>query len=306
MSVVTVRCPRCTTVLTVTASLVAVQVPCPACGQMIVVAPAPPPPPSTGPIPPHLLPSAARSTPPPPPTPSPTSPTAKEELPAPARQRGGFWLELSFIAVLGLIIVGAAFVGIIAWRSGGGLSSEKAIARTAGNTNVVEVDAGGASTGPPKWSNAEKVSLSMNKVVVRIKSADYGEVRGRDGEKYVIVSHDKTLLTLRLTIMSFRDRPYQYRSWYTSGGAELRDDRGITYRPHIVRTQELIGFSPAATLAQNQPIEDLLIFKLPPESSPDKCSYYRLVLPATAYNKSGTYHFEIPTAMIQSPLNLRE
>lgn len=321
MSALSVRCPRCGGLLAVQAQNATSPVQCPACGQVVALTPAAPTPsPNTGPIPPHLLKPAGRAAATPPAKPEVSiqntglTASSPDDDPAPTKPRSGLWLELGFLAGICMLVAVVVLIVVMVRRGVGSMTKDEALAATIGQTTVMEVASSNASQGPAKWSDASHLSLSMNKVVVSIRAADYGEVRGRDAEKYVIVSHDKTLLTLRLKILSFRERPYQYNSWYTNvfdteagqKSATLMDDRGHKFEPHLIRTQELTAHTPSATLGQNQPLEDVLIFKLPEDSSPDKCAYYRLELPAAAYGKSGTYRFEIPRAMIQSPLNLGE
>jgi hypothetical protein len=50
----------------------------------------------------------------------------------------------------------------------------------------------------------------------------------------------------------------------------------------------------------------MLIFKLPPDSEPDRVKYYRLTLPAAAYGRYGVYRFEIPRAMVEREQSLTQ
>ncbi|HTN74538.1 MAG TPA: hypothetical protein VL096_04800 [Pirellulaceae bacterium] len=304
MNYVTLRCPRCAAPMSVAALATAQQVQCPSCRQVVVV-PAAAIAASPGPLPPHLAGTATASK----ATAQSSIPVLLnpiDEPPPPLVQRSGAWFELCFYGMVTLLMITAAIAGVIALQQRAKRKQPVELVANQPVENIVTIDPTETITAAPKWSNAAEESLIMNEVVVRVLSAELGEVRGRDGERNTVVSNDPNLLTIRLRITSHRERPYQYRSWYTNDfetnqgrrTAQLHDEQGQIFVPHRIRWQELQNHTPSAELLKNDPITDVVIFQLPDAASRAPSSYYRLELPAAAYGKGGTYRFQIPGDMI--------
>jgi hypothetical protein len=287
MSTATIRCGSCGYPLTVVPTHTLQHRQCPNCRSVI-------------PIPPAKLDSPAAVT---LPAAGPVAPAvvdntvAADETEETPRTYG---LEFT-LAVFVVVILALAIGIVLVWRR-----QQSQLVNSAELTVVEAETTRGNDDAGQTWTNAEQKSLAMNDVVVSIPGVQYGQVRGRDGEKYVVVNN-QNLLQIRLKITNFQVAPRKYRSWYTSqylqdgvtSQALLIDDRGNTFPPHVIRTQELYRHTAQAELHRHQSVEDLLIFKLPPESEPDRVKYYRLKLPAAAYGRYGVYRFEIPRAMVE-------
>jgi hypothetical protein len=110
-----------------------------------------------------------------------------------------YGLELTLAAVL-VVILALSIAIVLVWR--------RQQAKLVNNAEMTVVDAAATRDNDDAnqtWTNAERKSLAMNDVVVAITGVQYGPVRGRDGEKYVVVDNNK-LLQIRLKITNFQSR----------------------------------------------------------------------------------------------------
>ena len=285
MSTVSIRCLHCGFVVTAAPAATLQHQQCPQCRGVI-------------PVPPI----AATIASPLPASPPLTAATADEQ---PEEEPRSWSLEIMLAAVLVVILALALGIALV-WR--------QRQAQSYAGAHVTVVDPVKSSSSAPKiWSSAADKSLAMNDIVVSIPGVQFGPVRGKDGEKYFIVNNEH-LLQIRLKIVSYQSAPRTYHSWYTNQfkdhgqatQALLYDSHGNQFAPHVIRTQELLHYTPQAELERRVPLGDMLIFQLPPESEPDRVQYYRLELPAAAYGGSGYYRFEIPRTMVEREISLTD
>lgn len=156
-------------------------------------------------------------------------------------------------------------------------------------------------------ADAQRKTLRLHNMTVRVTRVEVGEVLGRDEKNQVITSEGKKFLHVYLHLQNVGTLPLEYHSWYgnafddagTTRVAELRDDAGHTLDMMLFSdTRSLRGHVAQATLAPKQSIQDVLIFRLPEEGVPASVSDFSLRLPAAAHGDAGSYRFRIPRSMI--------
>jgi len=159
------------------------------------------------------------------------------------------------------------------------------------------------------WSRVSRgVAIDVNSLTVDVHYVGYGEVRAKDAQHRVLVSDQKNYLQAYLKIKNLGSVPVKYVSWqgnsFTTGDRQVRatlvDDQQRSYpMQEFADVAGLKGHTPQAALAEEEEIEDVVVFTIPEGVDRRTIRHFRLELPAEAYGGSGVYRFEIPRQSIQ-------
>ena len=200
-----------------------------------------------------------------------------------------------------VLVVAAVVLAVFILRSGGVVPWGIVVRRPAGSQPV-------DSSAGVRWSDATRVELRMNHLLVRVSSVERGEVRGKDASNRVIVSETDNYLLIYLRITNAGAADVLYRSWYgrafddqgTPRIAQLSDNTQRKYEMMVFSgVKSIKGHIREARLKPQERIEDVVVFALPEDLDRARIEYFRLELPAAACGGSGFGRFEIPSAMIQ-------
>lgn len=151
------------------------------------------------------------------------------------------------------------------------------------------------------WVDASAGMVQQNAVRVRLASAVVDLVKFKNPPADSVPRAKRLLLGLRLTSMNYT-QPIAYETWAdpvrAAGKHEprLTDNLNRRYRRVMFAPGlELEGVSPSKVLTGGRPIDELLVFELPPL---DQVLYLRLELPAAAIGATGSLRLQIPRYMI--------
>jgi hypothetical protein len=247
--------------------------------------------------------------------------------PAHPKKRGRRDHVIVIALAVALVVLIAAGVGLMLWRSGPDESAAKPQAE-AGEANVDE-DAANASqtmqvdipglaeylgepspegteaaepepTASEKWTDASTSSAECGDVTVKIAAAEIGRPRliGRSSQRAARPKTDYLTLTLELS-NRHQTKKLEYTSWNVQrNGVSLVDEHANQYRMKSFANQglEIDGQMEGGkgSLYPQESTQDMLVFEKPAQSA----ERLRLELPAGAFGGSGSLRFEIPASMI--------
>ena len=311
------HCPGCQAVLNVAPGT---QVRCGACQTVFFAATKPPPlPPPPAPAPP---------APPPPPAAPPLAapPLAAPPLAETAADDEAYddeaeWQDerprrsaprwLFGVALYGFILVLVVAGGVLAWYVLQ-VQHQPIVADSKPPPvveRIVEVVPAPVAQAPPHWSDADRVSLRSDRIKVRVDRVEYGEVRGKDANRTVIISDAANYLQVFLNVKNHAPHECEYVSWYGNAFGQADDPQVARLTDNQDRAYQIMtftdvvairGHTPRAVLGALEEADDVVIFEIPSEVDWSTIEYFHLELPALAFGNTGSYRFRIPRSMIQT------
>jgi len=151
-----------------------------------------------------------------------------------------------------------------------------------------------------QWAVAPNESQQIGGVKVRIPSASYEILRGRDGLQQPIET-EQNYLSIYLTVSNNSQDPVTYRSWYgpMRKRLEMTDDNDRRYEVfRMRRMMQVDGHVAESALFPGRSIEDRLVFIVPDSVDRSTIQEFQLILSASAAGEKGHYRFRIPRDVI--------